>query len=65
MGEMKTEKKQPTIRKVPVECYSRVVGYFRPSFAMNHGKQEEFWEREEMLKQAKHGLLSKMELDKE
>jgi anaerobic ribonucleoside-triphosphate reductase len=32
-------------RKVPVEVYSRVVGYFRPINQWNKGKQEEFNER--------------------
>ena len=31
--------------KVPVEQYDRVSGYFRPTFAMNKGKQEEQKER--------------------
>ncbi len=31
--------------KVPVEVYSRVVGYFRPTNQWNKGKQEEFRER--------------------
>lgn len=31
--------------KVPVEVYSRVVGYFRPVNQWNKGKQEEFKER--------------------
>jgi ribonucleoside-triphosphate reductase (formate) len=31
--------------KVPVEVYSRVVGYFRPVNQWNKGKQEEFTER--------------------
>jgi ribonucleoside-triphosphate reductase len=31
--------------KVPVEVYSRVVGYFRPINQWNKGKQEEFRER--------------------
>lgn len=33
--------------KVPVEVYSRVVGYFRPVEQWNKGKQEEFKERKE------------------
>jgi len=32
-------------RKVPVEVYSRVVGYFRPVNQWNKGKREEFSER--------------------
>ncbi len=31
--------------KVPVEVYSRVVGYFRPVNQWNKGKKEEFSER--------------------
>ena len=30
---------------VPVEVYSRVVGYFRPVNQWNRGKQQEFSER--------------------
>ena len=33
--------------KIPVECYSRVVGYFRPVGQWNKGKQEEFKDRQE------------------
>ncbi|HNT13216.1 MAG TPA: anaerobic ribonucleoside-triphosphate reductase [Spirochaetota bacterium] len=32
-------------RKVPVEVYSRVVGYFRPVNQWNKGKKEEFKDR--------------------
>jgi anaerobic ribonucleoside-triphosphate reductase len=31
--------------RVPVEVYSRVVGYFRPVNQWNKGKKEEFSER--------------------
>ena len=31
--------------KVPVEVYSRVVGYFRPVNQWNNGKKEEFSQR--------------------
>jgi anaerobic ribonucleoside-triphosphate reductase len=34
-------------KKVPVEVYSRVVGYFRPVNQWNKGKQEEFHQRKE------------------
>jgi anaerobic ribonucleoside-triphosphate reductase len=34
-------------KKVPVEVYSRVVGYFRPVNQWNKGKQEEFNLRKE------------------
>jgi len=33
--------------QVPVEVYSRVVGYFRPVNQWNKGKQEEFSHRKE------------------
>ncbi len=33
--------------EVPVEVYSRVVGYYRPVNQWNKGKQEEFKERKE------------------
>lgn len=36
-----------TMRRVPVETYSRVVGYFRPVNQWNKGKREEFNERVE------------------
>lgn len=35
-------------RRIPVEVYSRVVGYFRPVNQWNKGKQEEFFERKEL-----------------
>jgi anaerobic ribonucleoside-triphosphate reductase len=34
-------------KKIPVEVYSRVVGYFRPVNQWNKGKQEEFNQRKE------------------
>lgn len=34
-----------TIKKIPVEIYSRCVGYFRPVSNWNKGKQEEFKNR--------------------
>jgi ribonucleoside-triphosphate reductase len=30
---------------MPVECYSRIVGYIRPTSAWNAGKAQEFAER--------------------
>ena len=36
-----------TEKKIPVEVYSRVVGYFRPVNQWNKGKQEEFDLRQE------------------
>lgn len=32
-------------KKIPVEVYSRVCGYFRPVSQWNKGKKEEFKER--------------------
>lgn len=32
-------------KQIPVEVYSRVVGYFRPVNQWNKGKQEEFGDR--------------------
>ncbi len=34
-------------RVIPVETYSRIVGYFRPVQNWNKGKQEEFKHRKE------------------
>lgn len=49
---MKTEK------KVPVEVYSRVVGYFRPVNQWNKGKKEEFNERKEFkLKHIERSMI--------
>lgn len=36
------------IKKIPVEIYSRVSGYFRPVAQWNYGKQEEFSERKSL-----------------
>ena len=32
-------------KKIPVETYSRVVGFFRPVHEWNKGKKEEFNDR--------------------
>jgi anaerobic ribonucleoside-triphosphate reductase len=32
-------------KKIPVECYSRIVGYFQPTNQWNKGKKEEFKDR--------------------
>jgi hypothetical protein len=34
--------------RIPVEVYSRVVGYFRPVNQWNKGKQEEYRDRNEI-----------------
>lgn len=36
------------IKKVPTEIYSRVVGYYRPVYQWNKGKQSEFADRKEV-----------------
>lgn len=36
-----------TIRRIPAEVYSRVVGYFRPVNQWHQGKQQEFFDRRE------------------
>ncbi len=36
------------MKKVPVEVYSRVVGFFRPVGQWNPGKKQEFGERAEI-----------------
>lgn len=33
------------MKGIPVECYSRVAGYFRPVTHWNKGKQSEFSDR--------------------
>ena len=33
-------------KRVPVECYSRIVGYMRPIKSWNPAKQEEFKDRQ-------------------
>jgi len=37
---------EKTIKKVPCEVYSRIVGYLRPVQNWNKGKKQEFEERE-------------------
>jgi hypothetical protein len=34
-----------SLKRIPVEVYSRVVGYFRPANQYNKGKKEEFYNR--------------------
>jgi len=58
-----------TEKKIPVEVYSRIVGYFRPVNQWNKGKQEEFHDRKEftiseikndyMKQEATHGMDDK------
>ena len=46
-------------RKVPVEVYSRVVGYYRPVNQWNKGKQQEYEDRHEWdPKQIVEGLVN-------
>ena len=37
--------KKEWILAIPAECFSRVVGYYRPMQHWNEGKQEEFGDR--------------------
>ena len=37
------------MKKIIVECYSRVAGYFRPVNQWNPGKQSEFSDRKEYI----------------
>ncbi len=43
--EKKIELPRVKVKAMPVEVYSRVVGYFRPVQNWNKGKQQEFSER--------------------
>ena len=45
---------------VPVEVYSRVVGYYRPTSQWNKGKQEEFKDRKEMSNEKITEFLEKV-----
>ncbi len=45
MNQESVSEKTGAERKIPVEVYSRVVGYFRPVNQWNKGKREEFGER--------------------
>ena len=54
------EQNTVTIKLVPCEVYSRIVGYMRPIQSWNKGKQQEFNERryfdyEQMFKEEKRG----------
>lgn len=40
------EETPPTIRRIPCEVYSRIVGYMRPVKQWNKGKKQEFAERQ-------------------
>jgi anaerobic ribonucleoside-triphosphate reductase len=44
-----TEKKEEITLRVPVECYSRIVGYLRPVQNWHQGKQQEFKDRKTFL----------------
>ncbi len=45
MAFAKTVNEVFSMKKVPCEVYSRVVGYFRPVQNWNEGKKQEFKER--------------------
>lgn len=53
----KPELPKVRVKAVPVEVYSRVVGYFRPVQNWNKGKQQEFSERKH-IPVRKLGLVS-------
>lgn len=46
------------IIKIPVECYSRVVGYFRPVSQWNKGKQAEFDNRTQYMQSDIKNILN-------
>ena len=46
-------------KKIPVECWTRVVGYFRPVQQYNNGKQEEFFQRKTLKNIKKLDKLDK------
>ena len=56
---MKSLKSTATKLKIPVECYSRIVGYFRPLNQWNKAKKEEFGERHEYYTEDAQKLLEK------
>ena len=40
-----TAERSSSVRRVPVECYTRIVGYFRLKSESNRGKQAEINDR--------------------
>ena len=48
--------KEKREKVIPCEVYSRVVGYYRPVSAWNHGKKQEFKERNVYDAKLKEGL---------
>ena len=42
---MSEEQQDETVVRVPVECWTRVVGYYRPVSAFNPGKAQEVADR--------------------
>jgi ribonucleoside-triphosphate reductase len=47
LSESFPETKKASRKEIPVEVYSRVVGYYRPVNQWNKGKKEEFEQRKE------------------
>lgn len=47
------------MKKIPVEVFSRVVGYFRPLINWNKGKIEEFKERHAQSRKEVEDALKK------
>lgn len=52
------------MKRIPVETYSRVVGYFRPVNQWNKGKKEEYKERKEYSLNEIMGALDKIKKKK-
>ena len=43
--EVRRTEQSGAVKKIPCEVYSRVCGYFRPTFTWNKGKQMEYVRR--------------------
>jgi ribonucleoside-triphosphate reductase len=52
---VQVEKHKEKVIAIPAECYSRVVGYFRPVQHWNNGKREEFKDRKYLKAEVKDG----------
>lgn len=52
---MEKEETKIPVKKIPVEIYSRVVGYYRPVSNWNKGKQEEFRNRRTFDNEVRQG----------
>ncbi|MBC7233867.1 MAG: hypothetical protein H5T68_11585 [Chloroflexi bacterium] len=45
MADDRQERTSMSVKRIPCEVYSRIVGYLRPVQNWNKGKQQEFAER--------------------